>query len=345
MQTRVIRIEAHNPDTIAIQNAADVIRAGGLVAFPTETVYGLGADAFRADAVRGIFAAKGRPTSDPLIIHLQETAQLDNVAYSIPPLAHALAEAFWPGPLTLVLPRHPRVPPEVTAGRETVAVRVPAHPVAHQLLLAAAVPIAAPSANRFSRPSPTTAQHVLDDLEGLIDLVLDAGPVNIGLESTIVDVTQTPPAILRPGGLSLEALRVVAPDIVVRDRYLHTEIAAIAPGMFLKHYAPRAELRLFEGEREAVLAHMRTLSEAGVGILATDEDAEGFADVETAVERLGPEAEVEVVGRRLFAGLRALDQRGVRVILVRLPAREGLWLAIRDRLYRAAEGRVTRVTA
>lgn len=343
MNTRVLKVKERRPDPNVIEAAAEIIHAGGLVAFPTETVYGLGADALRADAVRGIFAAKGRPASDPLIIHLQETAHLDNVADSIPALAHALAEAFWPGPLTLVLPRHPRVPPEVTAGRETVAVRVPAHSVARALLRAADVPIAAPSANRFSRPSPTTAQHVLDDLDGLIDLVLDAGPVSIGLESTIVDVTQTPPAILRPGGLSLEALRVVAPDIVVRERYLPTDTAAVAPGMFLKHYAPRAELRLFEGEREAVLAHMRAMSEADVGILATDEDAEIFAGVEAAIERLGSEAEVETVGRRLFAGLRALDQRGVCVILARLPAREGLWLAIRDRLYRAAEGRVIRV--
>jgi L-threonylcarbamoyladenylate synthase len=337
-------------DDNAIAAAADVIRAGGLVAFPTETVYGLGADALNAEAVARIFAAKGRPANDPLIVHLRDAGQLETVAASVPALAHTLAEAFWPGPLTLVVPRHPRVPLAVTAGRETVAVRIPAHPVAHALLQAAAVPIAAPSANRFSRPSPTTAQHVLDDLDGLIDCVLDGGPVTIGLESTIVDVTQSPPALLRPGGLPLEALRTFAPDIVLRDRHLaeHTT-AVIAPGMFLKHYAPHAELRLFEGERGSVLNQMRAMvqqNEPGaIGLLLTDEDAEAFARGEAAIERLGPEADVAMVGRRLFAGLRALEARGVRVIVARLPAREGLWLAIRDRLYRAAQGRVIQVTA
>jgi L-threonylcarbamoyladenylate synthase len=331
------------PHTAAVALAAEVIRAGGLVAFPTETVYGLGADALRAEAVRGIFTAKGRPATDPLIIHLHEASQARDVAVAFPPPAQTLAEAFWPGPLTLVLPRGPRVPPEVTAGRDTVAVRVPAHPVARALLRAAAAPIAAPSANRFGRPSPTTAQHVLDDLDGLIDLVLDAGPVTIGLESTIVDVTQSPPAILRPGGLSLEALRAVAPEIVVRERYLPTESTADAPGMFLKHYAPRAELRLFEGERAAVLAQIRSLAGEGVGILATDEDAAAFVSTQALIERLGPGSDAAAVGRRLFAGLRALDQRGATVIFARLPEGEGLWRAIRDRLYRAAEGRVIQV--
>lgn len=346
--TRVLRLDPAHPAADALALAAACLQAGGLVAFPTETVYGLGADALNAEAVRRIFRAKGRPTSDPLIVHVPGLAALPHVAAAAPPLAQALAEAFWPGPLTLVLPRGPRVPEEVTAGGPTVAVRVPAHPVAQALLEASGVPIAAPSANRFARPSPTTAQHVLDDLEGRVDIVLDGGPVAIGLESTILDVTQTPPVILRPGGLPLEAIRRFAPDCVVQARFLEiVSETAPAPGQFLKHYAPRAPLRVFDGPRPAVLAAMqaaaRELVRLGqsVGALALDEDAPAFEGPGMDVERLGPEAELGTAGQRLFAALRALDGRGVDVILARLPEQAGLGLAIRDRLYRAAEGRVT----
>jgi len=346
--TRLLKIDPAQPDPAGLAQAAECLRSGGLVAFPTETVYGLGANALDPAAVRRIFQAKGRPTTDPLIVHLHDSGQLGTVAAAVPELALKLAEAFWPGPLTLILPRAPGVPAEVTAGGPTVAVRVPRHPVAQALLAAAGLPIAAPSANRFARPSPTTAQHVLDDLEGKVELVLDGGPVTIGLESTIVDVTQDPPQVLRPGGLPVEVIRRVAPDCTVRARYL--ELAAEraeAPGQFLKHYAPRAALHLFDGPREAVLAAMRAraLAETGhqVGVLAVDEDAERWAGWPVVVARLGPAAEPEIVGRRLFAALRDLDSSGVSVILARLPERAGLGLAIWDRLFRAAEGRVTRI--
>jgi len=346
--TRVLRLDPAHPAADALALAAARLRAGGLVAFPTETVYGLGADALNAEAVERIFRAKGRPASDPLIVHVPGLAALPRVAAAAPPLARTLAEAFWPGPLTLVLPRGPQVPDAVTAGGPTVAVRAPAHPVAQALLEASGLPIAAPSANRFARPSPTTAQHVLDDLADRVDIVLDGGPVTIGLESTILDVTRTPPVILRPGGLPLEAIRRFAPDCVVQARFLETESeTAPAPGQFLKHYAPRAALRIFDGPRPAVLAAMqaaaRELESLGqsVGVLAPDEEAAGFEALAAAVERLGPAAELGTVGQRLFAALRALDARGVDVILARLPEQAGLGLAIRDRLYRAAEGRVT----
>lgn len=347
-RTEVWRVDAARPEPAAIVEAAARLRAGGLVAFPTETVYGLGVDALNAAAVRGLFAAKGRPATDPLIVHVPGAAQLEMVARSIPPLAWQLAEVFWPGPLTLVLPRQPVVPFEVTAGKETVAVRAPNHPVAQALLAEVGTPLAAPSANTFSRPSPTTAQHVLDDLDGRIDGVLDAGPTPIGLESTILDVTRTPPAVLRPGGLSLEDLRRIAPDVTVAERFLSETTAAGAPGMFLKHYAPRAELRVYDGSREQTLAAMQLAARelaAGrrVGILALAGDAPAFVGLKIELAALGPEADFEAMGRRLFAALRELEARGVEVILARLPAPEGLGWAVRDRLRRAAEGRVIEV--
>ncbi|MCS7072736.1 MAG: L-threonylcarbamoyladenylate synthase, partial [Anaerolinea sp.] len=257
-ETRVIRVDPHAPEATAIAAAAGVIRAGGLVAFPTETVYGLGADATRADAAARIFAAKGRPASDPLIVHLAEVAAIEQVAVDVPPLALELAARFWPGPLTLVLRRSARIPDIVTAGAETVAVRMPAHPVARALIAAAAVPVAAPSANTFSRPSATTAAHVLADLGGRIDLILDSGPTPIGVESTIVDLLADPPAILRPGGVPLEALRALIPAITLRPRYLDMDTgAASAPGQMIKHYSPRAPVRLYTGsDLDRVLARM-----------------------------------------------------------------------------------------
>ncbi len=342
-------MEAEQPDPAMIEAAAACLRAGGLVAFPTETVYGLGVDALDSEAVRRLFAAKGRPATDPLIVHVPSVEQLEQVARLVPALAWRLARAFWPGPLTLVLSRQPGVPLEVTAGKDTVAVRAPSHPVAQALLAAAGMPIAAPSANRFSRPSPTTAQHVLDDLDGLIDGVLDAGPTPIGLESTIVDVTRTPPVILRPGGLALEAIRQLAPEVVAGEHFLSESTAADAPGMFLKHYAPRAELRLYDGPREHVLAAMesaaRALAGAGrrVGVLALEGDAPTFARLPLEMAALGSEAAPDEMGRRLFAALRELDRRGVDVIIARLPAAPGLGWAVRDRLKRAAEGHIRRI--
>lgn len=335
-----------NPDAEGLAEAAALLRAGALVAFPTETVYGLGANALNVQAVRGIFEAKGRPLTDPLIVHLADVSQVETVASSMPPLAKQLAEAFWPGPLTLVLPRQPHFPAEVTAGRETVAVRIPAHPLAHALLKESNLPVAAPSANRFSHPSPTTAQHVLDDLDGHIAAVLDGGTVTIGLESTIVDVTQTPPVVLRPGGLTLEALRMVAPEVELSARYLNTETHAAAPGQFLKHYAPRAALYLVAGEREPALNWMRArasellLEGKRVGLLALEADAAELSGEPLEIVVLGAEAHPEVVAHNLFAALRILDARGVNMILARMPAGHGLGWAIRDRLYRAAEGRV-----
>jgi L-threonylcarbamoyladenylate synthase len=351
IDTQVVQVAPDTPDPHTIQLAAARLRQGGLVAFPTETVYGLGANALDAAAVARIFQAKGRPASDPLIVHIVALVQLDDVARTVTEVGWQLAQRFWPGPLTLVLQRHAQVPALVSAGLDTVAVRMPRHPVAAALLRAARVPVAAPSANLFARPSPTTAHHVLEDLQGRIDLVIDSGPTLIGLESTVVDVTRTPPAVLRPGGVTIEALRESIPDLQFEPQHLSLEAAmatAGSPGMLARHYSPRAELLLFTGPLEPVLASMRTTAQQRsstqiVGILVPDEERAHFEETVAQVVSLGSRDDLDQIGRNLFAGIRALDQLGVEVILVRGVARTGLGTAIWDRLFRATEGRVITV--
>ena len=340
------RIDPHDPDPDLLRQAAAIIRRGGLVAFPTETVYGLGANATDADAVARIYTAKNRPASDPVIVHIASIDMLAAVAIDIPDQAIRLARAFWAGALTLVLNRHPSIPRIVSAGGDTVAVRMPNHPVALGLIAAANVPIAAPSANSFSRPSATTAQHVLEDLGGRIDMILDGGATPIGLESTIIDLTGDP-VVLRPGGVPLEALRSIVPDVQVRAKYLDTAQTADAPGQMIKHYSPRAELVLFDGQPDAVIARIRSEAQQRaangqrVGILTRDQERAAFDALPAQVITLG--SEPETIGAALFAAIRDLDRSGVDAILVRALDREGIGLAIHDRLVRAAEGRITHV--
>jgi L-threonylcarbamoyladenylate synthase len=350
---RTLVLRAEEPG--AIERAAAILRGGELVAFPTETVYGLGADATSAVAAEGIFQAKQRPHSDPLIVHLAAADELGRVAREVPPLAWRLAERFWPGPLTLVLPRAPTIPPVVTAGGETVGVRVPAHPVARALIAAAGVPVAAPSANRFMHTSPTTATHVLADLDGRIDCLLDGGPCAVGVESTVLDIIASPPRILRPGGVTLEALRAVAPEIKVplelpaeasgEDRG-EEEATARAPGQMPRHYAPHTRLLVFDAAGERGLAAVRAAAEATaargerVGALLPDEEAAALEAVlpGMTVARLGPAGDLAQHSRRLYAALRELDAAGLDVILAHTFGREGLGLALNDRLRRAAGG-------
>lgn len=339
--TRILPVRPDRPEPDLIAEAAAIICAGGLVAFPTETVYGLGASALDAEAVTGIFRAKGRPASDPIIVHLAEREQLDTVAVAVPPLAWELAEAFWPGPLTLVLQRAPVVPPNVSANRSTVAVRMPAHPVARALIAEAGVPVAAPSANTFSRPSATTAQHVWDDLNGRIALILDGGPTPLGVESTVLDLTGPRPVILRPGGVPLDDLIALAPDAMVQEQYLEMDATAASPGQLVKHYSPRAEMLLFEGPgaleamRRAALERLSSGQQPGLLLMAGE--AAAFSGVNAEIEGLG--ATVEEAAARLFAALRALDGRCGVILAHGLP-REGLGAAVWDRMVRAAEGRV-----
>ncbi|MFN2286467.1 MAG: L-threonylcarbamoyladenylate synthase [Anaerolineae bacterium] len=348
-RTLVLPVDPAAPDPAAIRQAAAVLRSGGLVAFPTETVYGLGANALDADAVQGIFAAKGRPAYDPLIVHLAGTESLQDVVAEMPQLVETLATCFWPGPLTLVLPRSPRIPLAVTAGGPTVAVRVPAHPVALALIRAAGFPIAAPSANRFGHLSPTQAAHVLDDLDGRIDILLDGGPTPVGVESTVLSLITPVPTILRPGGVSREALVMVLGQVDVAGRIFTAEDVAPSPGTLAQHYAPRARLTLYQGSREAVLQTMHTaaarLTAAGqrVGLLLAEEDAAAFADLSVTLQSIETDGELEGAARQLFTALRTLDRAGVSTILARDFGARGLGLAIRDRLTRAAAGNVVRV--
>ncbi|MEO8677432.1 MAG: L-threonylcarbamoyladenylate synthase [Vicinamibacterales bacterium] len=357
--TRVIVVDRDQPDPVAIEEAARALRDGKLVAFPTETVYGLGANALDPAAVARIFEAKQRPANDPLIVHLAHIGQLSQVASRVPPGARKLGLAFWAGPLTLILPKLNAVPDIVTAGLPNVAVRVPSHRVARALMEMAGVPVAAPSANLFSRPSSTTAAHVLADLDGRVDLVLDGGPTDIGLESTIVDFSLDPPVLRRPGGLTLEQIREVVPEVIRAPLlgvpgHRGSDEPQVAPGQMLRHYAPRSPLTLYEGEPAAVVARLaadaRTAVAAGeyVGILAPEEDLLALAPM-VAPQAGAGRIETRPYGSRrdparaaheLFAALRSFDESRVSMILASAIGTEGLGLAVRDRLARAAEGRL-----
>jgi L-threonylcarbamoyladenylate synthase len=353
-KTRIIRVDRDRPDPAAIEEAARILKTGGLVVFPTETVYGLGAHALDPSAAQKIFDAKERPASDPLIVHIAHIGQVGQCATGMPAGARKLAWSFWAGPLTLILAKKPDVPDLVTAGLGSVALRVPLHRVARALMETAGVPVAAPSANRFSRPSPTAADHVIEDLDGRVDLILDAGGTDIGLESTIVDFTVDPPVLRRPGGITFEQVRSLVPEVVIAEAQGTAHEPQMAPGQLTRHYAPRAELTLYEGPFERVVERMaadaRTAVAKGirVGILAPEEDLKALAPLiapsaaagRIEVQPFGSRTDLGRGGRELFAAIRAIDTKGVTVILASSPGGDGLARAIRDRLMRAADGRI-----
>jgi L-threonylcarbamoyladenylate synthase len=334
---KTVRFSAEN----GIPQAAEVLRAGGTVAFPTETVYGLGANALDATAVVKIFEAKKRPEWDPVIVHVSDREMLQRVAV-VSARAEALMKAFWPGPLTLLLPRTSAVPDVVTAGRELVGVRMPAHPVALELICAAGVPVAAPSANMFGRTSSTTAAHVLEDLDGRIDAVVDGGPTSVGVESTVLDVGAM--MIYRPGAVTAEMIAAVAGEVTLFQAHASEASkppeSLPSPGVGLRHYAPRATLELVDVRSccdliyalsPAVGRHDQGLESVGV-MLPDGWDASGAKHVFP----WGPWGDYEVLARRLFAGLRMLDEAGATVIVCPLPQAGGLGDALRDRLRKAA---------
>lgn len=327
----------------ALTRAAEILRGGGLVALPTETVYGLGANALDRAAVERIFEAKQRPSWDPIIVHIANEAMLEGLVRDVPEPARRLMNAFWPGPLTLLLPRTAAVPDAVTAGRPLVGIRMPAHPVALELIRRAGVPVAAPSANTFSRISPTTAAHVLDDLDGRIDAVLDAGPTAHGVESTVLDPCQSPMVIYRPGAVTAAQIRDLAgPVKVFRGGPLQEmpREALPSPGVGLRHYAPKARLVLVEGPLAEMGARLAEAALAWpgerLGVMLPAEVAASGALATAAVFAWGRWAAPEEMARELYAGLRALDARGCTVILCPLPPAEGIGAAIRDRLRKAA---------
>jgi L-threonylcarbamoyladenylate synthase len=326
----VLSVDAAAPDATAIARAAEIVRAGGLVAFPTETVYGLGANALDVAAVAGIFSAKGRPATNPIIVHASGVEHARSLVADWPPAAQQLAERFWPGPLTLVLPRRAEVPDLVSAGGPTVGVRVPAHPVALALLRAARVPIAAPSANRSTQLSPTRAEHVVSGLADRIDLVLDAGPTAGGLESTVLDMTTQPPTVLRPGLVSVADLEAVLGHVVIGDPPA-TDQPARAPGQMPRHYAPRTPLELVTGcGLERVLA----LVNPGYRVAWVPFGRHPSSGLEVVMAPMPDDP--TTYAARLYAVLHELDRRNVDRIILELPPATDEWLAIHDRLRRAA---------
>lgn len=328
----------------AIARAGEIIRGGGLVAFPTETVYGLGGDALNPDSARKIYAAKGRPSDNPLIIHIADWEALERIVSRIPKEAETLAEAFWPGPLTMVLPKAEEVPLETTGGLDTVAVRMPAHPVALDFIRESGGYVAAPSANTSGKPSPTLASYVAEDMDGRIDMILDGGPVGLGLESTIVDLTVTPPQILRPGYITEEMLRqklgVVDVDVTVLCSSQESGQAPKAPGMKYRHYAPKGELVIVRGDTAKVTSYINEQAmrdrEAGetVGVIATAEEFAHYrADV---IKSVGSRTDEESIARSLYRILREFDDEKVTKIYSESFASEGLGQAIMNRLLKAA---------
>jgi L-threonylcarbamoyladenylate synthase len=326
----------------ALLEAAAILRSGGLVAFPTETVYGLGANALNAQAVEKIFAAKQRPHWDPVIVHVADIAEARKLTTSWPDAVERLAAAFWPGPLTMLLPRTAQIPDICTAGRAKVGLRMPSHPVAKALIAASGVPVAAPSANRFGHTSPTTAEHVLADLDGRIDAILDAGSCTIGVESTVLDPTSNPPIIYRPGGITLEQIRLVLGDalgnVTVAERKISDDAppeSLESPGLGIRHYAPRARVILVENEAELLSVAEREARNHRVGVLLPD----GWKSPVEGVTVLpwGSWSEPESLARDLYQQMRALDDRKVDVIVCPIPPPDGIGMAIRDRLRKAAK--------
>lgn len=330
----------------ALKRAGDVIRMGGLVAFPTETVYGLGGDALNRESARKIYAAKGRPSDNPLIVHICRMEDICEIASSVPDSARKLAAAFWPGPLTMILPKADRVPYETTGGLDTVAVRFPSHPVAQRLIAHAGGFIAAPSANLSGRPSPTVARYVIEDMNGRIEMILDGGEVGIGLESTIIDLTVEPPQLLRPGFVTGKMLTGVLGRIEqdVTMMKADSNAAPRAPGMKYRHYAPKGDLVIVEGSPEAVVEYInkaaRESSRRGekTGIIGTTEMLERYcADV---VKCVGERNDEESIARHLFTVLREFDEEAVTQIYSESFSTEGFGQAIMNRLLKAAGHKV-----
>ena len=334
LQTQIFHPEK---DKNAITEAAAILRRGGLLGIPTETVYGLGANALDEEAVLHIFEAKGRPQDNPLILHVPGADWLERYCRDIPPAAYTLAERFWPGPLTMILPRRDNVPLRTTGGLDTVGVRCPDHPVTLAIIRESGIPVAAPSGNTSGRPSPTTAQHMLEDMDGKIDGIVDGGPCAVGVESTIIDLTVTPPRLLRPGGLPLEALEEVLGEVAV-DKAVRQKLAdgekAKAPGMKYRHYAPKAPVTVITGTPGASAAYIAAHLTADSGVICFDEYAPLFEG--HIIHRLGPAADKLAQARHVFDALRTFDDTDVPEIFAQCPDESGLGLAVSNRLKKAA---------
>lgn len=344
MVTKIIEIDPENIDKEKLRVASEVLKAGGIVAIPTETVYGLGANALDPSAVQKIFKAKGRPSDNPLIVHIADKEKVYELTAEVPEKARILMDKLWPGPLTLVLKKSPVIPGLITAGLDTVAVRMPEHPVARELIRLAGIPVAAPSANVSGRPSTTTAQHVLDDLEGKIELVVDAGSSRVGLESTVLDVTVEPPVLLRPGGVTPREIENIIGPIDMDKTILgkiNSENVPKSPGMKYRHYSPKAHVVIVKSgstgrQAEKILELARESRRAGkkAGICATDQTISKYEDFDAV--SMGDRNHPETIAAKLFALLREFDGKKVDIIFTESVPEKDVGLAIMNRMVKAA---------
>jgi L-threonylcarbamoyladenylate synthase len=342
MDTKVVMLDESKLDKSAIAEAGEVIRKGGLVAFPTETVYGLGANALDEEAVKKIFIAKGRPQDNPLIVHVSDL-NLMPLVNNIPDIAHKLMGKFWPGPLTLIMEKSSLIPDATSAGLATVGIRMPSNIIARELISAAGVPIAAPSANVSGRPSPTEASRCVEDLNGKIDFILGGGSSEVGLESTIVDCTSNPPCVLRPGGITLDMLREVDSSIYIDPAVMKKaegDFKPKAPGMKYRHYAPKAPMKIVQGDLQKTIEKINEIVQNSIdekkkiGILATDESIDKYS--KAIVISLGSRSDLQNIGKNLFEALRRFDDAGVNIILSEAFEEDGIGTAVMNRLKKSA---------
>lgn len=346
MKTIIKKVERNQIDYEVLKQAGDILKNGGLVAFPTETVYGLGANALDEEAAMKTYAAKGRPSDNPLIVHIAELDALKEIITEVPEKLDAVAEKFWPGPLTIIFNKNDRVPLGTTGGLNTVAVRMPDDEIARELILAGGGYVSAPSANTSGRPSPTTAQHVAEDLDGKIEMILDGGNVDIGVESTILDMTVVPPMILRPGAITKEMLEEVVGTVEIDAAILSDDCkqAPKAPGMKYRHYAPKADLVIVEGEPEAIVKAIQKITDelsgegCKVGIIATDESHSAYKN--GVVKSIGSREDEDSVAHNLYRILREFDEEEVDYIYSESFSNEGIGTAIMNRLGKAAGHKV-----
>lgn len=336
MNTKLLKIDDPAVQQAEVRQAAEIIRGGGLVAIPTETVYGLGANALDPEAVKQIFVTKGRPQDNPLIIHICQPEQAEQYAREIPAVYYELCRRFSPGPLTVILKKRDCIPMETSGKLDTVAIRIPSHPVARAIIAAAGVPIAAPSANLSGKPSPTTAEHCVDDLWGKVAAIVDSGECAVGLESTVITLAEEQPMLLRPGAVTAEELREVLPDLVIHQAVtgeLEQGAKATSPGMRYKHYSPNAKVTILNGSSEAYARFVSEQQEDGVYALCFEEDAPKLS-VPAVI--WGSQEDGGSQAHHLFSALRELDKKGAKKVYAHGPSREGVGLAVYNRLIRAA---------
>lgn len=343
MNTKVVIVNDENIDKAAISEAGGVIRGGGLVVFPTETVYGLGANALNEDAVKKIFLAKGRPQDNPLIVHISNIEQISLLVKSIPQVARKLMDKFWPGPMTIILEKTELIPSATSAGLDSVGIRMPSNKIARELIAAANVPIAAPSANISGRPSPTDVDRCIEDLDGKVDFIIGGSMCKVGVESTVIDCTVYPPCVLRPGGITLEMLKEIDRNIYIDPAIMekpNVNLKPKAPGMKYRHYAPKAPLKIVNGDLKKTIAKINEIVQnyidenKVVGIMATDETIENYKN--GIVISLGSRKNLDIIAKNLFETLRIFDDKKVDLILSEAFEENGVGLAIMNRLKKSA---------